>query len=83
MDIETWALIRRLHFRDGLSRQEISQQLGLCRQTVARATAMETYTAPKRPRRGSQLDAFKTTIAKLLEEYPYCVACPNARIVAG
>jgi transposase len=70
MDIETWALIRRLHFRDGLSRQEISRQIGHCRDTVARAIAMEIYTAPKRPLRGSQLDAFKTTIAKLLEEYP-------------
>lgn len=70
MDVETWAQIRRLHFRDGLSRRQIASELGLCRQTVARAIAMETYRPPKRPPRGSQLDPFKSEITKLLEEFP-------------
>jgi transposase len=70
MDIETWAHIRRLYFRDGLSRRQIASELGLCRETVSRAIAMESFSPAKRAPRGSRLDAFKPAITKLLEEYP-------------
>jgi transposase len=70
MDIETWALVRRLHFREGLSQRQIAERTGHHRDTIARALAMETYRAPARPRRGSLLDPFQSQIQKILTEYP-------------
>jgi transposase len=70
MDIETWAIIRRLHLRDGLSQREIAKRTGHHRDTVARALVMETYRPPPRPKRGSMLDRFKLRILEILETYP-------------
>lgn len=39
--MEDWALIRRLHGSEGMSKAQIARQLGLSRNTVAKA-ALET-----------------------------------------
>jgi hypothetical protein len=70
MDIETWALIRRLYFRDGLSQREIAERTGHHRDSIARALAMKRYRPAARPCRGSLLDPFRPKIQKILEEYP-------------
>ncbi len=70
MDIEIWALIRRLYFRDHLTRRKIAQQLRVSRNTVRRAIEMETVQAAEREKRGSILDPYKPTIETLLKEYP-------------
>lgn len=70
MEVETWALVRRLHRVEKLSQREIAEELGIHRETVARALSMESYEPPKRPRRGSILDPFKDRVRELLEEFP-------------
>lgn len=70
MDLETYALIRRLHHVDHLSGREIAKKLNVSRKTVRRALFMKTYSKPKRPKRGSILDPFKPRIQELIEAYP-------------
>jgi transposase len=70
LDIETWALIRRLHLREGVSRREIVRRIGRNRATISRALAMETYRPPPSPDRPSLLDPFKRKIREILDSYP-------------
>src|SRR2546426_3247653 len=70
MRIETWAEIRRLFFCERLSRRTIASTLGISRDLVRRALAMETYKPPRRPGRPSCLDPFKPSIDRLLEKFP-------------
>lgn len=70
MDLEIYALIRRLYFLDKLSRRAIARRLSVSRKTVQRALSMDVYQPPRRPKRGSLLDPFKPAIQKMLEDYP-------------
>jgi transposase len=63
-------LVRRLHFREGLSRHEISRRTGLHRQTINK---MLRYSRPpgyrlSRPRSRPKLDQFGPLIDQMLEE---------------
>lgn len=70
MNIETWALIRRLHFQDHLKIRAIARQLKIGRKAVRRAIAMKTYSASKKRKGTSILDPFKPRIKELLNDYP-------------
>ena len=70
MNIETWALIRRLHFQDHLKIRAIARQLKIGRKAVRRAIAMKTYSASKKRKGTSILDPFKPRIKSLLKDYP-------------
>jgi DNA-binding transcriptional regulator LsrR (DeoR family) len=39
--VEEWALVRRLHLNEGVSQREIAKQLGISRNTVAKAISAE------------------------------------------
>lgn len=47
--MEDWALIRRLHRSDGLSRRAIAKQLGIARATVAGALSADGPPKYERP----------------------------------
>jgi len=70
MNLEIYALIRRFHFCDKLSRRAIAKRLSISRKTVRRALDMEVYEPRKASKRNSLLDPFKPAIQKMLEEYP-------------
>ena len=69
---ETYCQIRHLHGEKGLTFTQIARELALDPETVAKYAKRESFPrrAPGR-RRSSKLDAFKTTIIRLLERHPY------------
>lgn len=68
--MEDWALIRRLHSSEGLAKAQIARQLGISRNTVAKAIASAdppTYSRPLAPR---SFDRFEQQVRQLLAETP-------------
>ena len=49
--VEEWALVRRLHLNEGMSQREIAKQVGMARNTVAKAIASEKPPKYERPDR--------------------------------
>src|SRR5437867_2452734 len=71
MDIEVWAEIRRLFFREHLSKRHIARKLRVDRKTVNAALAMERYEHKRKaPQRLSKLDQHKDRVGALLKEHP-------------
>jgi transposase len=67
--VEDWAEIRRLHGL-GLSMRAISRQLGVARDTVARALASPGPPVYSRPAVSSRFDPFEPAVRELLRECP-------------
>ena len=81
--MEDWALIRHLHLAEGLSQRRIAEQLGLSRNTVAKAVASSS---PPQYERGPVLNAFgalEPKVRSLLKEYPRMPATVIAGISLG
>ena len=68
--VEQWAEIRRLSRVERLSNRAISRRLGLHRDTVARALALEKPPRYSRASRPSKLDPFKEWICEQLRADP-------------
>jgi transposase len=71
IDYETFCKIRLCYRERGLNFTQISRELGVHPETVAKYARLDSY-HPRRPaRRKSKLDPFKPTIQRWLERYPY------------
>jgi transcriptional regulator with XRE-family HTH domain len=68
--VEDWALVRRLHLNEGMSQREIARELGIARNTVARAIAAEKPPKYERPVRSSGLRDLEPRIRQLLADHP-------------
>jgi transposase len=68
--VEDWALARRLHLSEGVSQREIARQLGIARDTVARAIASDKPPKYERPDRPSGMRDLEPRLRQLLAEYP-------------
>jgi len=73
MDTETWAMIRRLHEVEKLSKSAIAKRLGIHRWTVRRALASPAgppADLPRRPQVVGKLEAHRDYLCGRLKEYP-------------
>ncbi|WP_146066057.1 IS21 family transposase [Cryobacterium sp. Y82] len=68
--VEDWALVRRLHLSEGVSQREIARQLGIARDTVARAIVSDKPPKYDRPDRPSGMRDLEPRLRHLLAEYP-------------
>ena len=69
--MEDWALIRRLHGTEGVSKAQIARQLGVSRNTVAKALASTEPPRYERARAaGSAWAAAEPAVRALLSRYP-------------
>lgn len=68
--MEDWALIRRLHSGEGLARAQIARQLGVSRNTVAKAIASVDPPQYSRPVAAKTFDAFEQQVRQLLAQTP-------------
>jgi transposase len=71
IDYDTFARIRHLHDQKGLTATQIARELGHDERTVKRCLAAKQFQPRKSVRRPSVLDAFKSTVVKMVETYPY------------
>ena len=70
IDYEMYCKIRDHHVRQGLTIIQTADALGLHRETVSKWCRREQYQPPRRPKRASQLDPYKTLIVRWLETHP-------------
>jgi hypothetical protein len=68
--VQQWAEIRRLVLVEKRSQREVALELGLARDTVAKAVRSEMPPKYCRPAAGSKLDPFKEWICEQLREDP-------------
>ncbi|QHN28888.1 IS21 family transposase [Gordonia pseudamarae] len=69
--MEDWALIRQLHRSEGLSQAAIARQLGLSRNTVAKAVRSDAPLRYERPRpRSSGWAQIEPAVRELLTRFP-------------
>lgn len=68
--MEDWALIRRLHSGEGLAKAQIARQLGVSRNTVAKAIASVDPPQYSRPAAAKTFDAFEQQVRQLLAQTP-------------
>ena len=68
--MEDWALIRRLYSGEGLAKAEIARQLGISRNTVARAIASADPPEYSRPPTPTSFDPFEQQVRQLLSQTP-------------
>ena len=71
IDYDTYARIRHLHDQKGLTTTQIARELGHDERTVKRCLAAKQFQPRKAVKRPSKLDAFKATVVKMVESYPY------------
>jgi transposase len=72
MSVEDWARIRHLHEAEGLSQRRIAEELGLARDTVARAlrSDLPPQYKPRPPVTGSAWSRVEPAVRALLAEHP-------------
>jgi transposase len=70
ISVEDWAEIRRLHRAEGMPVRAIARKLGVGRNTVRRALAVEGPPRYLRPAKGSVVDAVEPRIRELLAQWP-------------
>lgn len=68
--MEDWALIRRLYSGEGLAKAEIARQLGISRNTVAKAIASVDPPEYSRPAAPKSFDSFEQQVRQLLSQTP-------------
>ncbi len=68
--MEQWAEIRRLHRTEAVPIKEIARQLGVARNTVRSALAVDAPPQYTRAPRGSAVDVFEPQIRALLKDHP-------------
>lgn len=71
LNVEQWAELRRLHFIEKVAIRELARRFGVDRNTVRRAIRSADPPKYSRPRRSSQLDAFKDEIHRQLKDDPH------------
>lgn len=80
--MKEWAEIRHLHGSEGLSVRAIAKHLGIARDTVTKALALEGPPSYSRPAVPSAFDAFEPRVRVLLSEFPSLPATVIAERVA-
>src|SRR5262252_6861305 len=70
LNVEDWAEIRRLHRAEGMPIRAIARRLGVGRNTVRRALAVDGPPKYRRAAKGSAVDAVEPQIRLLLKEFP-------------
>ena len=68
--VQDWAEVHRLVSREGWSKAEVAEKLGMSRNTVSRLLTLSEPPSYQRPGSGSLLDPFKTSIAAMLDQNP-------------
>ena len=68
--LEDWALIRRLYVSEKLPKAQIARQLGISRNTVAKAIASTDPPGYSRPPAPTTFEPFEEQVRQLLEETP-------------
>jgi transposase len=68
--VEDWAEIRRLHRAEQMPIRAIARHLGISKNTVKRALAMDRQPVYSRPLKGSAVDAVEPQIRELLKQTP-------------
>ncbi len=68
--MEDWAEIRRLHKSEGMAIKAISRMLGISRNAVRRALAVDLPPRYVRPATGSLVDSVEPAIRELLQASP-------------
>lgn len=68
--MKEWAEIRHLHGSEGMSIRGIAARLGIARDTVAKAVALEGPPRYSRPPVASAFDGFEVRVRQLLAEFP-------------
>jgi transposase len=68
--VKEWAEIRHLHGSEGLSVRAIAKHLGIARDTVTKALALEGPPSYSRPAVPSAFDEFEVRVRQLLAEFP-------------
>lgn len=72
--LEDWALIRRLHHGEKVPQAVIARQLGISRNTVARALAASSPPRYQRPSVGTAFDGVEAQVRALLADAPFMPA---------
>jgi transposase len=65
--VHDWAEVQRLFSREGWSKSDIAEKLGMSRNTVNRLLELGEPPAYRRRRRGSKLDPHKGSVLKMLD----------------
>ena len=68
--LEDWALIRRLHVGEGVPKAQIAKQLGISRNTVAKAIALTVPPKYERPPVSTTFTMVEDQVRQLLKEVP-------------
>src|SRR4051794_26120279 len=84
MTVEDWARIRHLHEAEGLSQRQIAEELGLARNTVARAIRSDRPPRykPRPAATGSAWSRVEPVVRTLLAEHPRMPATALAERVS-
>jgi transposase len=66
--VHDWAEVHRLFHREGWSKSDVADKLGMSRNTVTRLLELGEPPAYRRPLRGSKLDPHRGAVLKMLDE---------------
>jgi transposase len=70
LSVEDWAEIRRLHRAEGMPIKQVARVMGVSKNTVKRALAVDAPPRYRRAPRGSVVDAAEPRIRELLAAWP-------------